>query len=275
MQKFIMKLTCYYYHIISWLLPTYTANKIYKLFNTPQKHIPRAYDSELISHATQLTIDFMDYKIHGYQWGNGTNLVLLAHGWNSHPLAFRRIIKALLASGKTVLAFDAPAHGLSSGKYMNAIVYTKFLHQVMLEYKPTQVIGHSMGGSCLLFVLSMNKLRVEKAIIISSPPDYTCVVYDFLALFNLSPRALAMFMAKLNAEIGCCLEDFSVEQCDPYFDQVGLRIHDKNDRSIPYSEGERLQQQWHGVESYITHGLGHNGVLKDKKVVDKIIDYLK
>ena len=51
-----------------------------------------------------------------YAWGDTGAWVLLIHGWNGRGTQLSAFVKPLLHSGFRVLAFDAPAHGKSSGK---------------------------------------------------------------------------------------------------------------------------------------------------------------
>ena len=51
-----------------------------------------------------------------WQWGRGPR-VLLAHGWGSHAGRLTPFVEALVGSGFGVAAFDAPGHGVSTGRF--------------------------------------------------------------------------------------------------------------------------------------------------------------
>ena len=51
----------------------------------------------------------------------------------------------------TIIAIDAPAHGLSTGKEFNVPLYTEFLEIAVNKYKPHILIGHSIGGAACVY----------------------------------------------------------------------------------------------------------------------------
>jgi hypothetical protein len=53
-----------------------------------------------------------------------------------------------------------------------------------------------------------------------------------------------------------------------------LIAHDKDDRTIPYSDSKSLSEKTDHVELHTTEGLGHKRILRDKAVVDVITAYI-
>jgi hypothetical protein len=53
-------------------------------------------------------------------------------------------------SGSTIIAIDAPAHGLSSGKEFNIPIYAEFIHVLFQKFKPKYLIGH-LCETCLYY----------------------------------------------------------------------------------------------------------------------------
>ncbi len=73
--------------------------------------------------------------------------ILIAHGFSSYSYKFEKYVQPLLKDGFEVVAFDAPAHGLSEGKMINALIYKRFLQLLEEKHGPINgFIAHSLGG---------------------------------------------------------------------------------------------------------------------------------
>ena len=97
-----------------------------------------------------LVTDFEDKTIQTYIWKGNDTVLFLIHGWESNSARWKKALPYILKSRYTVVAIDAPAHGLSSGKDFNAHKYTEFIHHVAKMYNPNILIGHSIGGKACL-----------------------------------------------------------------------------------------------------------------------------
>jgi hypothetical protein len=51
-------------------------------------------------------------------------------------------------------------------------------------------------------------------------------------------------------------------------------VHDKDDRTIPYTDSKMLSNKTDNVFLHTTEGLGHKRILKDNDVVDVITKYI-
>src|SRR6185369_17615122 len=72
---------------------------------------------------------------------------LIVHGWSSRAARFALLAGALVDRGWRVLAFDAPGHGLSSGRSSSLPQVMAALDAVVTELGPVQaLVGHSMGA---------------------------------------------------------------------------------------------------------------------------------
>ena len=86
-----------------------------------------------------------------YNWDGEKETVLLLHGWESNSFRWRNLIGHLKREGYRVLAFDAPAHGHSSGSLFNVIRYTECTQTIVSRYNPDYIIGHSVGGMTAVY----------------------------------------------------------------------------------------------------------------------------
>ncbi len=103
------------------------AEKAFQLFCSPQhrntKKLPLAFEK-----AKKLNFVFKENKIQGYRWNfPAEKKLLILHGYESSVVNFDHYIKPLTQAGFEVLAFDAPAHGRSSGKKITALAYKNFV----------------------------------------------------------------------------------------------------------------------------------------------------
>lgn len=102
-------------------------------------------------------------KIQCYTWGQGGKKVLLAHGFNSNAARWRILCNLLLKEGYQVIALDVPAHGNSDWNRVNGILYASVIEQVMNQFKPDIIVGHSFAGIAYAYYFSkLKSLPVEK-----------------------------------------------------------------------------------------------------------------
>jgi pimeloyl-ACP methyl ester carboxylesterase len=64
-----------------------------------------------------------------------------------------KMLPYLRKSG-TIIAIDAPAHGLSGGTEFNIPQYAAFIDILVQKFKPQFLIGHSLGGKTCLYYQS-------------------------------------------------------------------------------------------------------------------------
>src|SRR5690349_6600429 len=103
------------------------AEQAFALFTTPPTREKRE-TPPLFKKAESLAFDFDGVKIQGYRWNHPQDKkVLILHGFESGAVNFEKYVRPLLRKGYEVLAFDAPAHGRSGGKIINAVDYKNFI----------------------------------------------------------------------------------------------------------------------------------------------------
>jgi hypothetical protein len=115
------------FKVLSALSNKKAAELALDLFTTPQfrykKQLP-----EVFNESEKLQFKLHGETITGYRWNRGGHRkVLIVHGFNSSVAKFDRYIKPLMKKGYEVLAFDAPAHGYSTGKILNAVMFKEMV----------------------------------------------------------------------------------------------------------------------------------------------------
>ena len=91
------------------------ARLAFDLFRTPirkkKKPLPKIF-----AEAQNLQMRVHNMTIKGWRWNQSEKKILIVHGFESSAINFDRYIRPLMNKGYEILAFDAPAHGHSSGK---------------------------------------------------------------------------------------------------------------------------------------------------------------
>jgi alpha-beta hydrolase superfamily lysophospholipase len=85
------------------------------LFMTPHRHTRPAREHEALSLATPFDVGLGDrMTIRAWRWGSGP-AVLLVHGWEGRGAQLAAFVDPLVEAGLSVVTFDAPGHGASTG----------------------------------------------------------------------------------------------------------------------------------------------------------------
>lgn len=133
--------------------------------------------------------------------GEGPELLLL-HGWNNDNRIYNGL-KMLLSRNFKTISIDLPGFGRSQKPANNwglldyAAIVCSFINRLDL-YSP-YVIGHSFGGRILLEVLSEKKVKIGKAIVISSPFNTNILLESPIAfkLISMIAKILHKYKIKL------------------------------------------------------------------------------
>ena len=271
----LSKLKMNYYHITSYIFPIYVANTVFKMIFTPRRNIPQKSYQTLINQSEKLELLHNGILIRGYYWHGDGELVLFAHGWNSHSLIFRNFICALLKKGFSVIAFDAPGHGVSDGNTFHMLDYVGMIKFLINKYPIKNIIGHSMGSFASLFALSRNNLSIKRLIVIAGFADYGKELNNFLSFITISKRSKRYLVNKIENDFECSFQELDLSYMNGFFNQDGLIIHGEKDTIVPLSQAQKLREIWPNSKLYIVENMGHNGLLKDDKVVETVINYLE
>lgn len=248
-----------------------------KLFATPFKHkIPRrelAMDAKSIQ--STITIPKINKKIVVYNYGNSTKKVLLVHGWSGRGTQLFKIADELLKKGYSTISFDAPGHGKSAG---NKTLLPEFVAAI-LELQKLQgpfefAVAHSLGGMSILKAI-VDGLIIKKAVIIGSGDIIQDIIDNFIKNLKLSKKVGLLMNRYFEKKSGTTMESLSSYISAQKVSIPVLIIHDLNDDDVNVSCAYNIHKHLAGSELLITEHLGHRKILGDKKVIEKLITYLK
>ena len=274
LNKFIPLAYGAYFNALALFSKEQAAKKAFELFCTPRKGRVLPFQADYLDQVKHQTVEAVGHQLQTYKWhGNGAT-VLLLHGWESNTYRWRNLAAKLKREGYTIVAFDAPAHGYSSGRLLNVPIYTECTKAIIATYSPNYVVGHSVGG--LTSVYSQYKYpdsSVEKIVSIGAPSELSEIMASYQNIVKFNDSVLEGLDAYLHSKYGFRIEDFSVSQYAKQVKKKGLLVHDRHDRIAPFHASEKVHANWKDSELFVTEGLGHS--LHQDEVNEKIIDFLK
>ncbi|MBL8273032.1 MAG: alpha/beta fold hydrolase, partial [Xanthomonadales bacterium] len=257
--------------LVGAIAPEATARFARKLLMKPQAHRPRDWELGALERAERITFRF---GLSGLRWGNSGPVVLAMHGWSGRATQFAAFIEPLLASGRQVVALEAPAHGQSPGDEAHVFAFTESILEIAAELKGLEaVIGHSMGGAAALHAVQLG-LPAERVVTIGAPAALPRVLARFSRWLSLPEAAERRFIAAVDRHVGIKSEELDFSRHAPQPGVSGLIVHDRDDREVPYSEAEALSAAWPQARLLATTGLGHGRVLADPDVVRTVTAFL-
>jgi pimeloyl-ACP methyl ester carboxylesterase len=247
------------------------------VFSTPQSRYKKPLPA-IFNEAEKLSFKHFGETVTGYRWNRGGHRkVLIVHGFNSSVAKFDRYIKPLMRKGYEVLAFDAPAHGFSTGKTLNAVIFKEMITYIHKEYGPIRsFMGHSFG--CLAICLALEEIEHDE--------DYHVVL---VAPATESKTAIDIFFSfmKLNEEVRKEFDDYiyqlrnkppdwySVSRAVKNIKAKILWCHDEDDTMTPWADAKKvMDEKYFNIEFIVTKGLGHKRIYRDNHVSKVIIEFL-
>jgi len=275
---FGIKLLRLYLKILALFSKKIASKKVANLFLTPRTdtaRITKRYDElGLFKDGETFFTESNGHQIFTYR--EGEPKVLLVYGWESSFHRLDDIMRELRKNGIGFLTFDLPAHGYSQGKQNDAYISSKIVTD-LLRRNPTinTLIGHSFGGGVSYLALE-NQNNVEKLITIGTPTHYLSIITPLFLMLDVSEEIQEGFYEKLKLDLGRDLRDYDLPNVTIHNRVQFLTIHDKDDKTIPYTDAIRLKESLKDrCELYLTESLGHRKLMHDKVVVDKIIEFIK
>ena len=278
MKKFlgfiIPRLYGLYFNILALFSRKRAAESAFTVFCTPRKGkiLPLQKDYLMAAEADIVNIGGMSLQT--YRWPGNRETVMLLHGWESNSFRWRNLIGFLRKEGFDIIAFDAPAHGKSTGEILNVPLYAECTDQMVKKYKPKYMVAHSVGGTTAVYhQYQYNTNGVEKLVTIGSPSELKEIMEHYQSMLGFNNTVLSALDGYFHKHFGFGIDDFSTSRFASELKIQGLLIHDELDKVAPVSASERVHANWKNSSLIKTKGLGHS--LHQEEVNQKIIDFLK
>ena len=244
-----------------------------QVFSKPRKGKLTPNANSFLDNATKSTLYYTGFPIQVYHWKGLRETILLAHGWESNSNRWRKEVKKLTNKGYNVVALDAPAHGGSGSSDFNALLYSEFIHVVSLKFKPTIVIGHSVGAMALVFSLRKYETKtVKKALLLGAPSNFKDILKRYTDMMGYSRLICRGIEKQIEEKFGQPASHYSTAKFVENLKIKGLIVHDEKDTIIPYSDAIEINTSFKNATFITTKGLGHS--LKGDYVSEEIIKFL-
>ena len=264
-----------YLNILVYFKPKKAQLLAYTLFSTPRKG---KLASTTLPHFLQNHISekltYKDYSVQTYLWPGNNKVILLVHGWESNTTRWKKALPHLLKLGKTIVAIDAPAHGLTSGVEFNVLIYTEVLQIAIEKFQPQAIIGHSIGGAALVYnQYKYPTLQVQKLVVLGAPDDISIILKNYIRLLSLNSKNEQLFIAYFESNFNIEVATFSGSNFAKTIKTPTLIIHDEYDEVVLFEEGKKLESAFENAVFMKTNSLGHS--LHGAQVYQKILSFLE
>ncbi len=256
-------------------LPALAAALAERLFFTPPQSTLAPPVRDLLATGRPFRVCVDGGRVAAWAWGRGP-AVALVHGWGGRggrlAAAF---VEPLLAAGFSVVTFDAPGHGDSDGKLSSMPELARALQAVAdAAGSLFGVIAHSMGGSASALAIA-HGLRLERAVFLAPAADPARYAEDFATALAVGPVAMAGMRRRSEARLRVRWSELNVPRMAAGFDIPLLVVHDRDDPTVPWAEGEAIAAAWPGAQLVSTTGLGHREVVRAPEVVARALEFIR
>lgn len=278
-QRFIKGYYRTKFRTLGKISPQLAAEAAFRLFCTPYSGKPKREVPPVFRKAKKLSFTSNNLKINGFEWipaGSIRQTVLICHGFDSFSYRFEAYIQDLLHEGCRVLAFDAPAHGISEGKRFTVLLYKKMLLDAEKQFGPFQAImAHSIGGLAVALAVEEWKNPAVKLALIAPATETTRAIDQFFQWFPVDANTHQAFMQLLEKLSDRPVNWYSMTRIVPSLSNSILWLHDEEDRICPFEDTAALRRlALSHVQFVVTRGLGHSKIYRDPEIQKHIVNFL-
>ena len=264
----------FYINLLSFVFPKKASQLAYSLFSEPREgKLIKENLPQILRDTEKQTYQHKGEYFQTYTWQGNENVILLVHGWESNAARWEKLLVYLKKSGSTIIAIDAPAHGLSSGKEFNIPQYAAFIDIIVQKFIPKYLIGHSLGGkTCLYYQSTYQNFSIEKMVILGSPSDFNIILNNYINLLSLNAKISKELENHYLKHFNLNLENFSGKLFASKIKTKGFIAHDLEDSIVLFEEGKKIASSWEDSVFIETKGLGHS--LHGEELYQKVYEFL-
>jgi len=243
-----------------------------RLFLTPPRRRASRGEREALAAGDAFVVRAGRERLRAWRFGAGPP-VLLVHGWGGRGGQMAAFIPPLVAAGCSVVAFDAPAHGASTGRLASGLDFAAAVSAIAARIGARAAIGHSIGAAGLGWALA-DGLRLDTAVMLGPPRGAGASFRQFCDALVLPAAVRDEVRGRIRRRTGITPEDFDLPRRVPSAPVPLLVVHDRHDRVIPWEDGEAIARAWPGAALVSTERLGHRGILRDPSVTARVAAFV-
>jgi pimeloyl-ACP methyl ester carboxylesterase len=241
------------------------------LFCTPPRR--PGSDEHFLASGTRFSLQSQGQSLAGWEWGHGPTVVLV-HGWGSRAGRFGALGAALLKAGFRVVAYDAPAHGESTGRFASLPEFARALSDVAARVGPVHgLVGHSLGGAAVAMAMR-HGVGAPRAVLLAPPADVRIFSDLFARSLAIAPSVQETMHRNLERRLRIVWDELHIPTLVRELPAAALVIHDRHDTDVPVAHGEEIVGAWAGSRLETTTGLGHRALLRDPSVIARTVAFL-
>jgi pimeloyl-ACP methyl ester carboxylesterase len=211
--------------------------------------------------------------LRAWSWGEGPT-VLLVHGWSGHSGQMAGFVSPLVAAGYRVVAFDQPAHGLSTGPRTNSLTMRDAVLAVGREVGPLHaLVGHSLGATAAVLAVTEG-LDPGRLVLVAPPAEAPLFARAFSRALGLSEARAEAVIRRAEQMARVSFASIDLRRIAPRMRTPLLVIHDVEDGQVPFAHGQQIAQAWPGARLLTTRGLGHARLLRAPQVVGAAVEFV-
>ena len=246
-----------------------------RLFFTPIRFKTPAIEQKIYEKAVRSSLMFQKQRIKLYEWGTSNKGVLLVHGWAGRATQVGHLAQPLVDAGFKVYAFDAPAHGYSSGKQTNLMEFTELIKLLVKKNSDIHsIIGHSMGGTASIYGLYQG-VKISKCVIIGTPAYTDWILSSFCKQINVSAKVEHLIKTYIENKFNKSFEELNNSSMVKTLKTKGLILHCKDDVDCFYKDAVTIHENWKNSTLVLTKNLGHRRILRNTDTTKTIVEFLK
>lgn len=264
-----------FYDLLTRASPELAAQFALALFTTPV-HQTLTHTARAILHeAFASVLEVNGKRVRVFCWPGAGPTILLAHGWSSRAGRLAAFVEPLRRAGFEVLAFDAPAHGDSSGTQSRLADYIETLRAVIASAGPVHgIVAHSFGARASLLLAARKLADVRALALLSMPPDVSYMLSQFKLVLNLRPDVQQLLDRALMARFGGEIDRHVPEQHAQGVRIPVLLLHDSDDDVAPVAHANALAHQLPLAQLTLTRGLNHCGLLTHTPAIEAAVTFM-
>lgn len=257
---------------LSSVAPDFSAACAEWLFRCPPHCAPLVRERRTLEAGERHSVPHGSGRLAAWRFGSGPAIVT-AHGWGGHAGRLSSFFQPLVEAGFSVVAFDAPGHGESSGSLSSLPDFVAALESVAHAFGPVAgVIGHSAGAAAAALAIRRGA-PISRAVLLAPPADPDSFAARFANHVGISPSVRDAMKRRLETRYGMGWSDLNLSEPTSVPAEI-LVLHDRNDASVPWKQGFAVVAAWPGARLVSTRGLGHHKIIRDRNVVATAVRFL-
>jgi len=261
------------FRVLGKAAPGLAAVAAARLFGSPPRRRTSDAERQALARGRPGSVATNGGRIVTWTWGAGP-VVLLAHGWGSRGARLRSFVEPLVASGRSVVAFDAPGHGDSSGRTSSLPEFALAIRAVADAAGGIEAaVAHSLGCPSVAFAMTRG-LSLTRAVFLAPPAHPGAYTETFARTLAIPAPVLARMKRRFEERFGLRWEELDLPRAAGNFQAGLLVIHDRDDAEVPFGNGEAIAAAWPQATLVATEGLGHTRIVHDPAVVRRAVAFV-